>query len=74
MAGEDARLRVWSPDYCWLGGNVTILGGVTIGAGSVVGAGAVVTKSVPPNSLVLGVPARVVRMITEADRLSNWPY
>ena len=47
---------------------------MTIGAGSVVGAGAVVTKSVPPNSLVLGVPARVVRMITEADRLSNWPY
>lgn len=61
-------------DNCWLGGNVTILGGVTIGAGSVVGAGAVVTKSVPPNSLVLGVPARVVRMITEADRLSDWPY
>ncbi|WP_338434166.1 sugar O-acetyltransferase [Ligilactobacillus saerimneri] len=61
-------------DNCWLGGNVTVLGGVTIGAGSVVGAGAVVTKSVPPNSLVLGVPARVVRTITEADRLADWPY
>lgn len=49
----------------WIGGNATILPGVTIGSNVVVGAGAVVTKDVPDNSLVLGVPARVVREIPD---------
>lgn len=49
----------------WIGGNVTILPGVTIGNNVVVGAGAVVTKDVPDNSLVLGVPGRVVREIPD---------
>jgi carbonic anhydrase/acetyltransferase-like protein (isoleucine patch superfamily) len=44
----------------WLGAGVTVLGGVTIGNGCVVGAGAVVTKDLPPNSIAVGVPARVV--------------
>ena len=44
----------------WLGAGVTVLGGVTIGDGCVVGAGAVVTKDLPPNSVAVGVPARVV--------------
>lgn len=47
----------------WIGGNVTILPGVTIGNNVVVGAGAVVTKDIPDNSLVLGVPARVVKKL-----------
>jgi lipopolysaccharide O-acetyltransferase len=41
--------------------NVSVLNGVTIGARSYVGAGAVVTRDVPPNSVVVGNPARVVR-------------
>ncbi|UBF27341.1 acyltransferase [Kovacikia minuta CCNUW1] len=45
----------------WLGGSVTVLGGVTIGNGCVVGAGAVVTKDLPPYSIAVGVPAKVVR-------------
>ncbi len=45
----------------WIGGNVTILPGVTIGNNVVVAAGAVVTKDVPDNSLVAGVPAKVIR-------------
>ncbi len=45
----------------WLGGNVTVLGGVTMGSGSVAAAGAVLTKSVPANSVNMGVPARTVR-------------
>jgi maltose O-acetyltransferase len=45
----------------WLGTRCTVLPGVTVGEGSVVAAGAVVTKDVPPNVLVGGVPARVIR-------------
>ena len=45
----------------WIGGNVTILPGVTIGNNVIVAAGAVVTKDVPDNILVGGVPARLIR-------------
>jgi acetyltransferase-like isoleucine patch superfamily enzyme len=48
-------------DNCWLGYGVKILDGVTIGEGSVIGAGAVVTKNIPPYSVAVGVPARVIK-------------
>lgn len=48
-------------DDVWIGGNCTILPGVTIGNNVVVAAGAVVTKDVPDNCVVAGVPAKVVR-------------
>lgn len=48
-------------DDCWIGAKATILDGVTIGRGCVIGAGAVVTRSIPPYSVAMGVPARVVR-------------
>ena len=48
-------------DDVWIAANVTILAGVIIGGGSVIGAGAVVTDSIPPMSIAVGVPARVVR-------------
>ena len=47
----------------WLGSNVTVLPGVTIGDGAVVAAGAVVTKDVEPNTVVGGVPARVIKQL-----------
>ena len=45
----------------WLGRNVTVLRGVDVGQGSVIGAQAVVTRDIPPFSIAVGVPARVVR-------------
>ena len=57
---------------CWICSSVTICGGVTIGENSVIAAGAVVTRDVPPNSLVAGVPAKVVRQIDEDDRMDVW--
>jgi maltose O-acetyltransferase len=48
-------------DDVWLGSRVIVLPGVTIGAGSAVGAGSIVTESIPPRSLSVGVPARVLR-------------
>ena len=52
----------------WIGGSSTIIGGVTIGDNAVVAAGSVVIRDVPPNTLVAGNPARVIRRITAADR------
>ena len=53
-------------DDVWFGAQVVVLDGVTVGAHSVIGAGAVVTKDVPPYSIAVGNPARVVR-----DRLTG---
>lgn len=50
-------------DGCWIGVNATIIGGVTIGNGTVVVAGAVVTKDVAPNTIVGGVPAKVMKKL-----------
>lgn len=48
-------------DDCWLASGVRIVDGVTIGQGSVIGAGAVVTKDIPPYSIAVGVPAKVIK-------------
>jgi acetyltransferase-like isoleucine patch superfamily enzyme len=47
----------------WIAAGATIIGGTTVGENSVVAAGSVVTKDVPPNTLVGGNPARVIRSI-----------
>lgn len=59
-------------DDVWVGGNVSILPGVTIGRGSIVAAGAVVTSNVPEMCVVAGVPATIIRRLTDADR--EWTY
>lgn len=53
----------------WLASNVTVCGGVTIGKDCVIGAGSVVTRDIPSDSFAAGVPCRVIRKITEKDRL-----
>ncbi len=51
----------------WIGANVVVLPGVTIGDNCVIGAGSVVTKDIPPHSLAVGNPCRVIRQI-ESDK------
>lgn len=62
---DDPSYRMAVPiticDHVWIGMRAVILKGVTIGDGAIVAAGAVVTKDVPPNCLVGGVPARVLK-------------
>lgn len=58
---NDKSADVTIEEDVWIGANATILAGVTIGRGAIVGACAVVTKDVPPYTLVVGSPARVVR-------------
>lgn len=54
---------------CWFGAGVTVLGNVTVGHGCVIGAGAVVLRDIPPFSLVVGSPGRIVkRFDMETDR------
>lgn len=48
-------------DNVWLGANVIILDGVTIGSGTIVAAGSVVTKSMPENVIIGGVPAKIIK-------------
>lgn len=47
----------------WIGANATILPGVTVGDGSIIAAGAVVTKNIPANVIVGGVPAKTIKKI-----------
>lgn len=56
-------------DGVWIGANAVVCGGVTIGQGSVIGAGSVVTRDIPAGVVAAGVPCRVIRPITEADRI-----
>ena len=58
-------------DDCWLGTGVKVLDGVTIGQGSVIGAGAVVTKDIPPYSVAVGVPAKVISRRNGSKQLKN---
>lgn len=63
--GLEKALPITVKDNCWFGAHVTVLPGVTIGSGCVIAAGSVVTRDVPDNSLVAGVPAVVKKRIEQ---------
>lgn len=62
-AGAHCPQPIHIQDGAWIGARATILPGVTIGAGAVVAAGALVTKDVPADTLVAGVPAKPIRVL-----------
>jgi acetyltransferase-like isoleucine patch superfamily enzyme len=68
MALRGATLR----RACRIGGSAVIVPGVEVGEEAFVAAGAVVTKDVPPRAFMMGVPARQVREVTDAELLENW--
>ena len=69
--GLEKALPITIDDDVWLGGKVIVLPDVKIGSGSVIGAGSVVTKDVPPGVVAAGNPCRVLRKITDADRIGT---
>lgn len=56
-----SRKGIQIGNNCWIGSKVTILDGVTLGDGCIVAAGAVVNKSFPANSIIGGVPAKLIK-------------
>ncbi len=66
--GLEVALPITIGNNVWIGAGVTVLGGVTIGDNTVIAAGSVVTKDIPSGVLAAGVPCRVLREITEADK------
>lgn len=71
LQGEAEARRVVVEDDVWIGARVIVLAGVRIGRGSVLGAGAVVARDVPPLSVVVGNPARVIRTRRREGILEN---
>ncbi|MGI8557460.1 MAG: acyltransferase [Solirubrobacteraceae bacterium] len=79
---NDDTMSRHGPDYelqgptlrraCRIGGGVVLVPGIEIGEEAFVAAGAVVVSDVPPRALVMGVPARAVRAVRDADLLERW--
>jgi acetyltransferase-like isoleucine patch superfamily enzyme len=63
---------VYVEDNCWLGQNVVILKGVTIGHDSIIGANSTVTHSVPPYSVAVGNPAKIIKQLRSAKESENF--
>jgi len=78
LTEEDPNLWVFGKivieDNCLIGANAQVISGVRIGRNSIVGAGSVVINDIPPNSIVMGVPARVIGSTINYRKklLTNW--
>lgn len=68
IAGVCYAKKVKIGNAVWIGGGVQINQGVTIGDNTIIASGSVVTKSIPENVIAGGVPCKVIRKITEADK------
>lgn len=67
-AGACYAKPVKNGNRVWIGAGVHINQGVTIGDGAIIGSGSVITRDIPANVIAAGVPCKVLREITEADR------
>lgn len=67
ITGLEYAYPVTIGDNVWIGGNVVILPGVTIGKNCVIGGGSVVTKDIPENTIAVGNPCKVLRVLTEDE-------
>lgn len=67
-AGMEVAMPIHVGSSVWFGAGCTVLAGVTIGDNTVIGAGSVVTRDIPANVIAAGVPCRIIRPITEADK------
>jgi acetyltransferase-like isoleucine patch superfamily enzyme len=82
MTTNDDTMSRHGPEYalrgatlrraCRIGGGAVLTPGVEVGEEAFVAAGAVVTRDVPARSVVMGVPARVVRQVPDSDLLDRW--
>ena len=61
---DESKVGVYIGENVWVGASCVIVAGVTIGDNAIIGAGSIVTKSVPPNEMWAGVPARLVRRLS----------
>ncbi|MFD1417948.1 sugar O-acetyltransferase [Companilactobacillus keshanensis] len=68
-SGMETSAPIHIGNNVWLGANVSVLGGVTIGDNSVIGAGSVVNKDIPAGVIATGIPCKMLRKITEKDRI-----
>ena len=70
-AGIMRSLPITIGNNVWIGSNTVVMQGVTIGNNTVIGAGSVVTRDIPAGVNAVGSPCRVLREITEADRIAE---
>ena len=66
--GLEIALPITVGDNVWIGANVSVLPGVSIGSNTIIGAGSVVNKDIPEGVIAAGIPCKVIRKITEADK------
>ncbi len=71
IKGYSTSAPIIIEDDVWIGASSTILAGVKIGKGSIIGAGSLVNKDIPPFSIAVGNPCKVLRKITENDKIKE---